>query len=80
MERNFTLPASLPCCYYVFGPTNEQSYLDALIRDASAEMDIVSLVGFLPLEEVPDAIRRMDCLYRYRFWQYLQLSMRYIYW
>lgn len=57
----FTLLASLPCRYYVFGPANEQGYLDALIRDAGAEADIVSLIGLLPLEEVPDAIRRMDC-------------------
>lgn len=57
----FTLLASLPCRYYVFGPANEQGYPDALVRDAGAEADIVSLIVLLPLQDVPDAIRRMDC-------------------
>ncbi|BAE75471.1 Glycosyltransferase family 9 (heptosyltransferase) [Sodalis glossinidius str. 'morsitans'] len=57
----FTLLASLPCRYYVFGPASEQGYLDALVRHAGAEADIVSLIGLLPLQDVPDAIRRMDC-------------------
>lgn len=48
--------------YYVFGPANEQGYLDALIRAAVTKVDIVSLIGFLSLKEVPDVIRRMTAI------------------
>ncbi|RLR17238.1 lipopolysaccharide heptosyltransferase family protein, partial [Sodalis-like symbiont of Bactericera trigonica] len=45
----------------MFGPANEQGYFDALVCHAGAGVDIVSLIGLLPLQEVPDAIRRIDC-------------------
>ncbi|TCV93498.1 glycosyltransferase family 9 protein [Biostraticola tofi] len=52
---------SLPCVFYVFGPKNEQPYLDALLQHMADNHRITSLIGKLALEEVPYAISRMDC-------------------
>lgn len=57
----FALLAGLPCRFYVFGPENEQAYLDDLYQTLGPNPDIISLIGQLPLESVPAAISHMDC-------------------
>ncbi|MBU9853187.1 glycosyltransferase family 9 protein [Rahnella aceris] len=52
--------AGLPCQFYVFGPENEQKYLDQLLEKLSARENIINLIGKLKLHEVPHAISQMD--------------------
>jgi len=52
--------AGLPCKFYVFGPDNEQKYLDKLLEKLSRHENIISLIGKLKLHEVPHAISLMD--------------------
>jgi len=59
-KRIFDVLEGLNCTYYVFGPKSEQVWLDDLNREVGAQEDIVSLVGELPLEDVPFAISKMD--------------------
>lgn len=51
----------LPCQFYIFGPQDEQRYLDEFYQAVGDSGNIVSLVGQLKLDEVPYAISRMDC-------------------
>jgi ADP-heptose:LPS heptosyltransferase len=60
-KRIFDTLADLPCEYYIFGTESEQSWLDELYRTVGERANITSLLGTLPLEEVPWAISRMDC-------------------
>ena len=50
----------LPCQFYVFGPENEQPYLDQLLKKRNDNKNITSLIGKLKLHEVPYAISQMD--------------------
>ncbi len=50
----------LPCQFYVFGPENEQKYLDQLLAQKGDSENIISLIGKLKLHEVPHAISLMD--------------------
>lgn len=54
--------SDLNCRFIVFGPANEQPYLDALLEILSNEEKtrIVSLIGQLPLEDVPFALGQLD--------------------
>lgn len=60
-KKIFTSLADLNCIYYIFGPRNEQVWLDDLFREVGEQDNIVSLIGELPLEDVPFAISKMDC-------------------
>lgn len=60
-QRIFDTLSTLPCHYYIFGTENEQSWLDELYRTIGEQPNITSLLGQLPLEDVPWAISRMDC-------------------
>jgi len=51
----------LPCVFYIFGPQNENQYLDEFYHEIGKIDHTVSLVGQLKLEEVPYAISKMDC-------------------
>lgn len=51
--------AGLPCQFYVFGPENEQKYLDQLLEKLGNSENIISLIGKLELQEVPYAISQM---------------------
>ncbi len=57
----FTTLSTLPCVFYIFGPQDEQRYLDEFYQAVGDTGNIVSLVGQLQLDEVPFAISRMDC-------------------
>jgi len=57
----FTTLNPLPCVFYIFGPQDEQRYLDEFYQAVGDTGNIVNLVGQLKLEEVPYAISRMDC-------------------
>ncbi|MCE0828048.1 glycosyltransferase family 9 protein [Buttiauxella sp. A2-C2_NF] len=59
-KKIFDALQGLNCIYYVFGPQSEQVWLDDLHREVGMREDIVSLVGELPLEDVPFAISKMD--------------------
>ncbi|MBU9824770.1 MULTISPECIES: glycosyltransferase family 9 protein [Rahnella] len=50
----------IPCQFYIFGPENEQKYLDQLLGKLSHRENITSLIGKLKLHEVPHAISQMD--------------------
>ena len=50
----------LPCQFYVFGPENEQPYLDQLLAKLTESEHIISLIGQLKLHEVPYAISQMN--------------------
>lgn len=58
--RIFDALADLPCVYYIFGTESEQPWLDDLYREVGKRDNIVSLLGQIPLEDVPFAISRMD--------------------
>jgi ADP-heptose:LPS heptosyltransferase len=60
-KRIFDSLADLPCQYYIFGTQSEQSWLDELYRAIGEQTNITSLLGQLPLEDVPWAISKMDC-------------------
>lgn len=60
-QRIFETLSTLPCHYYFFGTENEQPWLDELFRAIGEQHNITSLLGQLPLEDVPWAISRMDC-------------------
>ncbi|NDL64790.1 glycosyltransferase family 9 protein [Acerihabitans arboris] len=53
--------ASLPCVFYIFGPQDEQRYLDEFYQVNGGSGNVISLVGQLQLEEIPYAVSRMDC-------------------
>lgn len=59
-KKVFDALGDLNCIYYVFGPQSEQVWLDDLHREVGEREDIVSLIGELPLEDVPFAISKMD--------------------
>lgn len=59
-KKIFESLADLKCVYYIFGPKNEQVWLDDLNREIETREDIISLIGQLPLEDVPFAISKMD--------------------
>lgn len=59
-KKIFEVLEGLNCIYYIFGPKSEQVWLDDLHREVGIRADIVSLVGELPLEDVPFAISKMD--------------------
>lgn len=52
--------STMPCQFYIFGPENEQPYLDQLLEKLSTREKITSLIGKLKLHEVPYAISQMD--------------------
>lgn len=54
--------SNLDCQFIVFGPANEQPYLDALLEILSEEEKsrVVSLIGQMPLEDVPFALGQLD--------------------
>lgn len=60
-KRIFDTLADLPCQFYIFGTESEQSWLDELYRAIGEQHNITSLLGQIPLEDVPWAISRMDC-------------------
>lgn len=60
-KRIFDTLNDLPCQYYIFGTENEQPWLDELYRVTGEQSNITSMLGLLPLEDVPWAISRMDC-------------------
>ncbi len=60
-KQIFETLADLPCEFYIFGTENEQPWLDELNRVVGEQPNISSLLGLLPLEDVPWAISRMDC-------------------
>jgi ADP-heptose:LPS heptosyltransferase len=60
-KRIFDALADLPCHYYIFGTESEQPWLDELYRNIGEQTNITSLLGQLPLEDVPWAISKMDC-------------------
>lgn len=60
-KRIFDALADLPCQFYIFGTDSEQPWLDELNRTIGKPSNITSLLGLLPLEDVPWAISRMDC-------------------
>lgn len=53
--------APLPCAFYIFGPQDEQRYLDEFYQVNGNTGHVISLVGQLQLEEIPYAISLMDC-------------------
>jgi ADP-heptose:LPS heptosyltransferase len=59
-KKIFAALDDVECVYYVFGPKNEQVWLDDLNREIGNRANIVSLIGQLPLEDVPFAISKMD--------------------
>ncbi|MCE0802580.1 glycosyltransferase family 9 protein [Buttiauxella sp. S04-F03] len=59
-KKVFDALGDLNCIYYVFGPQSEQVWLDDLHREVGVRQNIVSLIGELPLEDVPFAISKMD--------------------
>ncbi|MCT4700815.1 glycosyltransferase family 9 protein [Enterobacteriaceae bacterium H20N1] len=59
-KKIFKTLANLNCNYYIFGPKNEQVWLDDLYREIDEQDNIISLIGKLPLEDVPFAISKMD--------------------
>ncbi|WP_330984712.1 MULTISPECIES: glycosyltransferase family 9 protein [Enterobacterales] len=60
-KRIFDTLSDLPCQFYIFGTENEQPWLDELYRATGEQSNITSLLGLLPLEDVPWAISRMNC-------------------
>ncbi len=59
-KKIFEALGDLNCIYYIFGPGNEQVWLDDLYREIGQKDNIISLIGELPLEDVPFAISKMD--------------------
>lgn len=59
-KKIFKTLINLNCNYYIFGPKNEQVWLDDLYRETGEQGNIISLIGKLPLEDVPFAISKMD--------------------
>lgn len=59
-KKIFSALSDLSCVYYIFGPKNEQVWLDDLYREIGELDNIISLIGKLPLESVPFAISKMD--------------------
>jgi len=54
--------SDLNCQFLVFGPSNEQPYLDALLEILSDEEKsrVISLIGQMPLQDVPYALSQLD--------------------
>lgn len=54
--------SDLNCQFLVFGPANEQPYLDALLEILSDEEKsrVISLIGQMPLEDVPFALGQLN--------------------
>lgn len=54
--------SDLNCQFLVFGPSNEQPYLDALLEILSTEEKsrVISMIGQLPLQDVPYALSQLD--------------------
>ncbi|WP_311790773.1 MULTISPECIES: glycosyltransferase family 9 protein [Pantoea] len=50
----------LPCTFYAFGAPNEQTRMQELFKVTGERENIVNLVGKVPLESLPAAIREMD--------------------
>lgn len=59
-KKIFDALDGLNCVFYVFGPKSEQVWLDDLNRKLGERGNIVSLIGELPLQDVPFAISKMD--------------------
>lgn len=59
-QRLFDHLSDLPCHFYAFGAPNEQSRLQELYKVVGARANLISLVGKVPLEDVPAAIGEMD--------------------
>ncbi|ELY7392744.1 glycosyltransferase family 9 protein [Cronobacter universalis] len=59
-KRIFTHLSDLPCTYYVFGSSNEQPWLDDLLRETGEMPNMINMIGKLNLEDVPWALSRMD--------------------
>lgn len=59
-QRLFNHLSDLPCQFYAFGAPNEQSRLQELYKVVGARENLISLVGKVPLEDVPAAIGEID--------------------
>ncbi|WP_235375450.1 glycosyltransferase family 9 protein [Candidatus Pantoea carbekii] len=59
----FQLIDSLSCLsynFYIFGVSEDQNYLDDLLKLTGNQSNLISLIGQLSLEDVPWAISKMD--------------------
>ncbi|CAI8738493.1 lipopolysaccharide heptosyltransferase family protein [Kosakonia quasisacchari] len=52
---------NLPCVFYVFGASNEQSWMDDITAAYGNFPRFINMIGKVSLEELPWAISKMDC-------------------